>query len=39
MPLDAPVIWVFTSGDDRLTTSVERYDSRDEALAAVGVSK
>jgi|SoiMethySBSTD1v2_1073268.scaffolds.fasta_scaffold1966752_2 ketosteroid isomerase-like protein len=39
MPLDAPVIWVFTSGDDRLTTSVERYDSRDEALEALGLSE
>ena len=39
MSLDAPVIWVFTTGDDRLTTSVERYDSRAEALEAAGLSE
>jgi ketosteroid isomerase-like protein len=37
MSLDAPVVWLFTSDDDRLTTSVERYDSRADALEAAGL--
>jgi ketosteroid isomerase-like protein len=39
MSLDAPVIWVFTSDDDGLTKRVERYDSREEALEAAGLSE
>jgi ketosteroid isomerase-like protein len=39
MSLDAPVIWAFTIGDDGLTRSVERYDSREDALEAAGLKE